>query len=170
MKRACGAYADFGNGRSLLATRKPVSPIRIAMSGQSPRRSIARFRLSRPAVLAALAMGIAFPAHAEPGDPEKGRATYRTACASCHAITDDATIFGPHLKGVFGRPAGKVPDYSYSQAMVAAGEGGLVWDEAALSAFLSKPSRRVPGTKMRFFGFWFQSEIDNVIAYLKANP
>lgn len=132
----------------------------------SPRCSAASRR--RRLVVLAGALACAAPAFA--GDAEKGRATYRTACSSCHAVTDDANIFGPHLKGVHGRPAGSVPDYAYSQAMKAAGEGGLVWDDATLSAFLASPSKVVPGTKMRFFGFWFQSQIDDVIAYLKANP
>ncbi|MCY1668445.1 c-type cytochrome [Rhizobium sp. SL86] len=137
------------------------------MFDQSRHRPVAVFcRLS--CVVLASAWACAAPAIA--ADVEKGRATYRTACASCHAVTDDANIFGPHLKGVYGRPAASVADYAYSDAMKAAGEGGLVWDEAALSTFLSKPSKLVPGTKMRFFGFWFQSEIDDVIAYLKANP
>lgn len=122
------------------------------------------------ALLSALVFGLSLPGHSHAADVEKGRATFRTACASCHAISDDANIFGPHLKGVFGRPAGAVRDYAYSEAMKAAGEGGLVWDEAALSAFLSKPTSLIPGTKMRFFGFWFQSQIDDVVAYLKASP
>lgn len=85
-------------------------------------------------------------------------------------VDNEANRFGPTLKGVVGRRAGSVPDFKYSQAMKDAGAAGLVWDDAALAAFLSSPKRKVPGTSMRFFGLWTQSEIDDVIAYLKANP
>ncbi|MCO5733991.1 cytochrome c family protein [Rhizobium sp. SSA_523] len=113
---------------------------------------------------------LAMPLRAIAGDAGKGEASFKSACASCHAIVDEANIFGPHLKGVVGRRAASIAGYAYSDAMRRAGEQGLVWDEAALSAFLSSPQKQVPGTKMRFFGFWFQSSIDDVIAYLKRNP
>ncbi|TRL30513.1 c-type cytochrome [Rhizobium straminoryzae] len=103
-------------------------------------------------------------------DLAKGRATFRSSCASCHAVDNDSNGFGPYLKGVVGRPAASVAGYNYSAAMQQAGRNGLVWDEERLAAFLSSPSKAVPGTRMRFFGFWFSSQIEDVIAYLKANP
>jgi cytochrome c len=54
--------------------------------------------------------------------------------------------------------------------MKTAGAGGLVWDEAALSEFLSNPKKKVPGTKMSFGGLWTTSEITDLIGYLRANP
>jgi cytochrome c len=101
-------------------------------------------------------------------DAKHGRQVYR-ACLPCHVPDADTNPLGPHLKGVLGRTAGGVEGFRYSQAMRDAGTGGLVWDEKALSEFLSSPKRKVPGTSMRFWGFWTQSEIDDVIAYLKTN-
>lgn len=98
-------------------------------------------------------------------DAEHGKRIFKK-CATCHVIDQDTNLFGPTLKGVVGRRAGSVPDYNYSAAMKAAGEAGLVWDEKALSEFLSSPQKKVPGTSMRFWGFWFQSDIDDLIAYL----
>ena len=73
--------------------------------------------------------------------------------------------------GVVGRQAGSVADYPhYSQEMKDAGAGGLVWNEEALREFLSSPKKKVPGTAMRFFGLWSETEIDNIIAYLKTKP
>ncbi|WP_436799583.1 c-type cytochrome [Rhizobium oryzicola] len=100
---------------------------------------------------------------------EKGRRVFQT-CASCHQATSETNGFGPYLKGVVGRRAGSAAGFNYSQAMRDAGTGGLIWDEKALAEFLSSPKKKVPGTSMRFFGLWFQSEIDDVIAYLKSNP
>ncbi|TNM65423.1 c-type cytochrome [Aliirhizobium smilacinae] len=91
-------------------------------------------------------------------------------CAPCHVIDSDMNKIGPHLKGVVGRPAGSIGDFRYSKAMTQAGDAGLVWDDKTLAEFLSSPKTKVPNTSMRFWGLWFQSEIDDLIAYLKANP
>ncbi|WP_283193142.1 cytochrome c family protein [Rhizobium sp. AN80A] len=102
-------------------------------------------------------------------DLENGRRAFRS-CASCHSVDSERSGFGPYLKGVVGRPAGSLSGYRYSEAMKAAGAGGLVWDEAALAEFLSSPKKKVPGTKMSFGGLWTTSEIDDLIGYLRANP
>lgn len=116
-----------------------------------------------------LILAATFPFVAWSQDAERGRNTFRV-CLPCHVPDTDTNKFGPHLKGVFGRTAGSVEGFRYSQAMRDAGSAGLVWNEENLSAFLSSPERKVPGTSMRFWGFWTQSEIDNVISYLKTNP
>jgi cytochrome c len=45
---------------------------------------------------------------------------------------------------------------------------GLVWDEATLAGFLAKPKKYLKGTKMSFAGLKKESDIANVIAYLKS--
>ena len=118
--------------------------------------------------LCALALvALAFSSTAQAADAGNGKRVYQK-CVACHVADRETNRFGPHLKGVVGRPAAQVPDYKYSQAMKDAGAAGLVWDDSALSAFLSSPKKKVPGTSMRFFGLWTQAEIDDVIAYLKT--
>jgi cytochrome c len=102
-------------------------------------------------------------------DIDHGRRVFRL-CVACHVADSDTNKFGPHLKGVFGRRAGAVPNFKYSQAMQAAGAGGLVWDDASLSEFLYSPRKKVPGTSMSFGGLWTSSEIADLIAYLRTNP
>ncbi|WP_427832937.1 c-type cytochrome [Agrobacterium larrymoorei] len=120
------------------------------------------------AATAALALSAA--AAMADGDPARGEQGF-SKCSACHNIDNPRTRLGPHLMGVVGRPAGSVPDYpNYSQAMKDAGAGGLVWDEEALKQFLSSPKKKVPGTSMRFFGLWSETEIDDIIAYLKTKP
>lgn len=116
-----------------------------------------------------LAAGFAIPQAAGAQDAEHGRQVYRV-CLPCHVPDAETNKLGPHLKDVFGRAAGSVDGFHYSQAMRDAGTAGLIWDEKNLSEFLSSPGRKVPGTSMRFWGFWSQSQIDDVIAYLKTNP
>ncbi len=124
----------------------------------------------KPYRLAALLLATAaLTSQALAQDAEHGRQVYRV-CQPCHVRDAETNKLGPHLKGVFGRTAGSVEGFRYSQAMRDAGARGLVWDEKNLSEFLSSPKSKVPGTSMRFWGFWSQSEIDDIIAYLKANP
>lgn len=87
---------------------------------------------------------LAAPAFAE-GDLAKGEKAFNK-CKSCHSITSDAgdVIFkggrtGPNLWGVAGRTAGTYEGFKYSKDLIAAGEGGLVWDEDKFVAFIADP-------------------------------
>jgi cytochrome c2 len=70
-------------------------------------------------------------------------------CASCHALEPETRRPGPHLHDIVGRIAGAVEGFRYSPALGRAAEEGLVWDEAALDAFLADPAGFLPGTTMR---------------------
>ncbi|MFV1491924.1 c-type cytochrome [Phaeobacter sp. JH18-32] len=104
-------------------------------------------------------------------DPElvaKGEKTFRK-CKSCHQIGAGAkSKTGPILNGIIGAPAAHVDGFRYSKALLAAAENGLVWDEAALAAFLANPKKYMKGTKMSFAGLKKDADIEAVIAYLKA--
>jgi cytochrome c len=115
------------------------------------------------AIAAASVTGNCFAA-----DADRGARIFR-ACSSCHTIDDTRSTFGPSLKGVVGRRAAIKDDYAYSPALKTAGQDGLVWSEHELAEFLASPSRKIPDTKMRFWGLW-SFEIDDLIAFLKANP
>ena len=52
--------------------------------------------------------------------------------------------------------------------MKAKAEEGLVWDEASIAEFLKAPKKYLKGTKMAFVGLKKQDDIDNIIAYIKA--
>jgi cytochrome c len=77
----------------------------------------------------------------------EGRRVYAQRCAVCHQIVrDDGTTVvrgggsGPNLHAMIGRPVGTVPDYNgYGDALIAAGEQGIVWTEAALADYLADP-------------------------------
>lgn len=119
--------------------------------------------LSLGTVLATLPLLVAT---AQAGDAEKGEKVFKK-CAACHAVGEGAkNKVGPELNEIFGRTAGSLEDYKYSKAMIEAGGGGLVWDEATLTTYLTKPKDMVKGTKMAFAGLKKQEDLDNVIAYL----
>jgi cytochrome c len=64
---------------------------------------------------------------------------------------------------VFGRRAGSVPDFHYSDALK---KSGIVWTEQTLDKWLQSPVKMVPGTAMGFQLRDAQERAD-VIAYLK---
>lgn len=114
---------------------------------------------------ATFAMSFAVPAVAD-GDAAAGQRVFNR-CKACHAVGEDArNKVGPVLNGVVDATAGLAPDFSYSDEMVAAGAGGLVWDTDTLTSFLTDPSALVPGTKMSFAGLRREGDIADVIAYL----
>ena len=57
--------------------------------------------------------------------------------------------------------------FNYSDAMKAAGESGAVWDEATIEKYMRDPKGFIPKNKMAFVGLKKDSEIANLIAYLK---
>lgn len=115
-----------------------------------------------------LGMLAALPGGAHAADRVDAGKRVFARCLNCHEVGPNArNIFGPQLNGVLGRKAGSVPNYSYSAAMK---NSGVVWNERNLAAFLRDTDKVVPGNKMRFFGFFSQGQLDDLMLYLRANP
>ncbi len=100
------------------------------------------------------------------GDPVAGAKVFKK-CVSCHNVVGKSKV-GPALNGVMGRTAGTGEGFKYSKAMIAAGEAGMVWDDATLSAYLANPRKAIKGNKMAFIGLKKPEDQANVIAYIKA--
>ena len=68
-------------------------------------------------------------------------------CAVCHTLTaDGGNKAGPPLGGLFGRLAGSVADYPYSDALRTS---GIVWTEETVARLFDLgPEHVVPGSKM----------------------
>jgi len=124
-------------------------------------------KLTKFATIATLMTVMAAPVLAE-GDADKGKKVFNK-CKACHAIGDGAkNKVGPILNDVIDNPAGQNPDFKYSSALTEAAEGGLVWDTDAMTAFLTKPRDFMDGTKMSFAGLRKESDIENILAYLRS--
>ena len=98
----------------------------------------------KPILTAAILGLLAAPAFAE-GDAAKGEKAFNR-CKSCHSIVSDTGEnivkggkTGPNLWGVVGRTAGTYEGFKYGKDLVAAGEGGLVWDLASFEAYTHDP-------------------------------
>jgi cytochrome c len=102
------------------------------------------------------------------GDPARGERAFQR-CYSCHSVDphERATLQGPSLYRVVGRRAATVEGFDYSDALKARGAQGLVWDEAALDAFVTDPQAYIPGVSMGFFGLDEAQDRADLIAYLR---
>ncbi len=128
-------------------------------------------KLALPIVLACIVLGLAARAPsifageesaAAPGDPARGEAIYTHECSGCHAVNQ--TLVGPKHCGVFGRRAGTVPGYGYSDAMK---QAGFVWDAKHLDDFLKSPITYLNGTNMGYAGLDSAKDRADVIVYLR---
>lgn len=91
-----------------------------------------------------------------------GERLYKQRCGGCHSL--DRNRIGPRHRGVYGRKAGSVGDFSYSEALQ---NLDVVWTESTLDKWLENPTAFANGTSM---GFRLRKadERKAVIAYLKS--
>jgi cytochrome c len=90
-------------------------------------------------------------------------------CGACHSVGEGArNKVGPILNDLFGRTAGVVEGYKYSNDMIAAGKAGLVWNEETITQFVTKPKDLVKKTKMSFAGLRKEEDRVNLLAYLQT--
>ena len=126
------------------------------------------------AAVAAITVTIATAGLASAQDATKGKSVFNQ-CKACHML--DKALVGPPLKGVIGRKAGSVEGYSYSSLMKAAGDDGLVWNEAELTDYLKNPTeylknyvaskgKTATGSSKMVFMLANDDQRKNVVAYL----
>lgn len=95
-------------------------------------------------------IGISAPTASEPTpwltSAHPGARLYRK-CAGCHTlVADGPKRSGPHFEGLFGRRAGAVRGFRYSDALV---DAEFAWNRETLADLFRKgPDVFLPGTKM----------------------
>ena len=94
-----------------------------------------------------------------------GKAQFLTSCGVCHVVEPGAPPRqGPNLGGVYGRAAGTLAGYKYSEVLKA---GGWDWDEATLDPWMENAQAVHPGTTMNYR----QRDADKrmaILSYLKT--
>jgi cytochrome c len=94
-------------------------------------------------------------------DADRGKTIFEKRCTGCHALAIDKE--GPRLGGIFGRAAGSVATFTYSDAVK---KSGVTWDAAALDKWLTDPDAFISDSNMAF-RVVDASERSAIIAYLK---
>lgn len=114
-------------------------------------------------LLAALAV-VALTGTSSAQDVAAGQKSFNK-CRACHQVGETAkNSVGPELNGLFGRKAGSIESYKYSDAMK---NSGITWDDATFAEYIGDPKAKVPGTKMAFAGIKKEGEIKDLTAFLK---
>lgn len=99
-------------------------------------------------------------------DAKRGETLY-FQCRACHTMHEGgANKVGPNLWGMFGREAGGVPGFAYSDALA---NSGIVWTPETVNAWLEKPAEFLPGNIMVFVGVRDPQDRANLIAYLQQS-
>jgi len=75
------------------------------------------------------------PTMARP-DIDAGKREFSRSCQSCHSLKRGEVIEGPSLAGVFGRRAGSLADFNYSETMQ---NSKIIWTADSLDTYLASP-------------------------------
>ena len=89
------------------------------------------------------------------------KALFEKRCGGCHALDRDKE--GPRLGGVYGRTAGTLDSFQYSDALK---RSRLVWTDTTLDSWLEDTEKLVPNNDMTFH-VEKADERREIIAYLK---
>ena len=94
-------------------------------------------------------------------DATRGHQLFDKRCGGCHSLDTDKE--GPRLRGVYGRKAGNVSSFKYSDSL---GKATISWNEVSLDKWLTDPDKFIPDVDMDFH-LEKSDERADVIAYLK---
>ena len=127
---------------------------------------IARWKIQFPGIAAAMCVCLAAVTLSIPGNgqsSDSGKELFQKRCGGCHALDRDKE--GPRLHGVYGRTAGSIESFQYSEAVK---KSKIVWAEDTLDRWLTSTETLVPGNDMTFH-VESTGERSAIIAFLKQD-
>lgn len=141
------------------------------------------------ALIGLFAIGLGHVAEAGSIDLAKAKTAYKEQCSKCHGFIEGeagvstgvngiriasndmrfavALPYGPPLRGIFGRTAGTIPDFTYSKAFQQTLQG-VTWNHETLERWITDSQQWARGTRM----YYRQPDPEVrrlIIAYLKAH-
>ena len=104
------------------------------------------------------------PVAAQAQDAAEGENVFKK-CRACHQVGETAkNVVGPQLNGLFGRKAGTVEGFNYSEVNKTS---GVVWDDKIFANYIKDPRAAMPGNKMAFGGIKDEKEVADLTAYIR---
>ena len=79
------------------------------------------------------------------GNPQRGKELFEKRCGGCHSLEKDKE--GPRLGNVYGRKAGSIQTFKYSDSLKSA---EVIWNDSLLDKWLTKTDAVVPDNDMDF--------------------
>lgn len=106
--------------------------------------------------------------HTPPSEMSNGERQFVRKCSICHSLEPDGDRrAGPTLYGVFGRKAGSVPGYRYSEALE---RSDIIWNADTIAKlFELGPQEVTPGSKMPLQQISNLADRQDLISYLREN-
>jgi cytochrome c len=95
--------------------------------------------------LRGLAVGSGSATADNSANAEQGKLLFDKRCAGCHSLDQDRE--GPRLRNVYGRTAGSISTFKYSEALKSS---HITWNDGSLDKWLTDPESLVPDTDMEF--------------------
>ncbi|MBO9412795.1 MULTISPECIES: c-type cytochrome [unclassified Ruegeria] len=101
-----------------------------------------------------------------PDQMSNGERQFARKCSICHSLTPDGQRrAGPTLHGVFGRKAGTLPGYFYSDTLQ---DSDIIWNDETINALFDEgPDHYIPGSKMPMQRITQPSDRDDLVAFLR---
>ncbi|WP_170374914.1 c-type cytochrome [Ruegeria atlantica] len=101
-----------------------------------------------------------------PEEMSNGERQFSRKCSICHSLTPDGQRrAGPTLYGVFGRKAGTLAGYFYSDTLQ---DSDIVWNDETINALFDEgPDHYIPGSKMPMQRITQAQDRDDLIAFLR---
>ena len=108
-----------------------------------------------------LVTGISWAVRPLFAETSPGKQLFERRCTGCHALDNEKA--GPRLRGVYGRAAGTVASFPYSESLR---KSGVTWDNSSLNKWLTDPDAFIPDNDMAF-RVTNSEERTFIIGYLK---
>ncbi len=104
----------------------------------------------------------------DPEDMTNGERQFQRKCSICHSLNAEGPRrAGPTLRGLFGRAAGSVPGYAYSDTVA---NLGIKWNNETIDQLFDLgPDHFIPGSKMPMQRIVRPEDRRDLIDFLKDN-
>ena len=137
-------------------------PVLGERSVRAPERILGLAALALGTLVCSVSPALARAPEERTGDPVRGAALFEKRCTGCHAL--DQNKEGPRLGDVYGRKAGAVPGFPYSEALKSS---SITWDTARLDRWLTDTETVIPNNDMDFRVPSGEERAD-LVAFLRA--